>query len=247
VLVVSLVAHLPARQAFQWLKPSLPGMVQWAGVSGSVWHPRIQQVRLDLPRGPELTLGPARLDVGLWRLVTGAVGFSARVEAYGGRLSGRGWLGLRGGWRLVRLRGSLPLGRLGEADPRLAMAQLDGQALLRSDGLAGQRQRVEAGELRVGLTDFAVAWLAEDRALGDFSLDLTVPEPGRLEGELSSPASNALRASGELRLNLSEGRARFQGQARPGKAANDNIRDALPLLGRMQGDRALIRYRGRLR
>jgi hypothetical protein len=204
-------------------------------------------VALDPPRGPELRLGPVRLDVGLWRLVTGAVGLSGRVEAYGGRIAGRGWLGLGGGWRVQRARGSLPLGNLEAADPRLAMARLEGQALLRSDGLRGQRDRILSGGLRLGLTDLRVGWLAEDRPLGDFSLSLQVPEANRLRGELTSPGGNALRSQGDLELNLDDARIRFTGEARAGDNANDTIRDALPLLGRMQGDRALIRYRGRLR
>lgn len=247
VFAASLAAHLPARMAAGWARPALPPMVELSGVSGTVWHPRIRRIKVNLPRGPELTLGPARVDVGLWRLVTGAVGLSGRLEAYGGRVTTRGWLGLGGGWRVERLRGRLPLGSLKEADPRLAMARLEGQALVRGEGLEGDNRGPRGGELRLGLIDLQVAWLADDRPLGDFSLPLAVVEPGKLEGSLSSPAANALRAKGDLRLDLDAGRVRFTGQAWPGEAANDNIRNALPLLGRMEGNRALIRYRGRLR
>ena len=243
----SLAAHLPARVVAGWLRPNLAPQVALAGVSGTVWHPRAQQITVALPQGPELKLGPAELDLGLWRLITGAVGVHARLEAYGGQLQARGWLGWGGRWQVQHLQGRLPLGNLARVDPRLAMAQLDGRALIRSDGLRGQADQLQGGGIRLGLTDLAVGWLAEDRPLGDFSLPLAIPEPDKLTGELSSASGNALRAQGELALDRAKGRIRFTGEAWAGANANATIREALPLLGRMQGERALIRYQGRLR
>ena len=243
--LVALVVQVPAGWALHWSRGSLPAGIEWQGGEGSIWHPRVRAVTVNLPAGNRLAVAPAELRVQPLRMLTGRLAVKARAGLLGGETRARGSVGLDGNWRVARAQGSLELAALSSVGPLLDFAQ-EGRLLFAARDLKGARLPA-GGTFRASLEGFRVGWVDSPGPLGEYRLEGRVTGPGRIKGRVRTTEAGSLGLKGRLQADLRAGRARFDGEAWATDDAPDTVRDLLSMLGRVEGNRTRIQWRGRFR
>ena len=248
IYALVLAYRFPAAWALHWSRDRIPPTVEWGGVSGSVLDARVARLALTVPGGGTPVIGPVEWRTSLHRAVFGHMPLTFRAEALQGEVNGQARL-QPGGWRLPVLKGRFSLAALPEVLPQLAMAQVEGRVLFRARDLqGGYAQPPQSGKLRATVEGLAAGLIETDRPLGDYQVALELQSGGQLAGEVTTVNDDALlRIQGRLRGDLKAGRLRFNGRGEVPPDAPAMVRDILPLLGSVNGDRVRIQWQGRLR
>ncbi len=241
----ALVVQLPAAWALHWARDAAPSKLQWHGVEGSVWQPRIRSLTMDLPGGNRLAMAPLEARAQVARVLTGHLGVEAEAGLLGGRTAGRAIIGLDGRWRAPRIQGDLRLEALKSVGPLLDFAQ-EGRLLFAAEGLAGARLP-EAGRIRATLEDLRVGLVETPGPLGEYRLEAEITGPGRIEGRIRTIKAGVLGLKGTFHADLRAGKARFDGEGWATENAPEAVQGLLPLLGKVTGNRARIQWQGAFR
>ena len=242
---LALAVQVPAAWVVHWNRDRLPDTVALSGIEGTLWHPRVNRIAVELPGSGVLQAGPVELAVRPLGLLSGQLETEFEGEALGGEAAGRASVGWGGQWRLPGARASLALEQLGVVDPRLNFGQ-QGRLEVTIDGLGGT-SLPEQGRVEAVIRDFRFPGLGPDGIYGTYRARGEFDQGGQLRGEISTEQARVLAIKGNFNANLGDGRARFDGEARAPEGAPPEADQLLSLFRNYKDGRARIRWRGSLR
>jgi hypothetical protein len=245
VYVAALVVQLPAAWLVHWSGDAIPDQVALSGIDGTVWHPRVARIQVDLPGPGALRAGPAEARLHPLGLLTGQLEADLQARGLGGSARARVAMGWGGQWRVTSARADMALESLADVDPRLAFGQR-GRVTVEADGLHGVRLP-EAGNVRAVIADFQMPGFGPEGPFGTYVADGRFSEGGSLEADVSTEQARVLAVKGTFRADMGSGRARFNGEAWAPDGAPDAARQLLSLFRSYRDGRARINWQGRLR
>ena len=240
----ALAVQIPAGWIAHWAGGRLPAGVTLSGVEGSLWHPKVARIDVDLPGRGVLRAGPAEARLRPLGLLTGRLVADIQARALDGRTSARAAVGWGGQWRVPRASVTMPLARLADIDSRLAFGQ-QGQITVEAEGLRG-RGFPDQGEVRAVIADFTVPGLGPEGPFGTYTADATFSGGGQVQGRVATDKARMLAIEGRFQADLEGRRARFNGEAWAPEGAPPAARQLLSLFGTLRSGRAQIRWQGSL-
>ena len=220
-----MVWRFPATVAYDMVADSFGEQVQLAGISGTVWEGRAQQLQYN-----KQAIGSPHWELSPWGLLIGRVDGYISLFFIDGYLEAQAVVPLSGGDLLLsNIKGNAPLSLLQQYVSMIPVP-LDGELFVKMDELQvdgeGQLKRAEG---RVTWSRAAVQ-MAEKLQFGDIQMTLHTLDDGSIEGEISD-SGGPLQIEATLVLGINDEK-RIEGKIKPAEAATVALRNAVAMLGK---------------
>ncbi|MGY8815096.1 MAG: type II secretion system protein N [Gammaproteobacteria bacterium] len=243
VFFITILMNFPAEIiAERFRENSLPGL-SWQSMTGSIFNIEIDGLSIIVEQDRKLYLDRLVLQTSALPLIAGRMHIEISAQTQNSQVAGELELNFSQ-WHLNQINGLIKLDDLYFLFPELSLIGARGDMEISGVDLAGQYNDLpDSGNLDVQIKNMNLEIVSTKRALGNYQLTIEKIDNNQILGKVDmQDGDSQLYIMADAILNKVDKIIQVQGSAWTKMDADVQVKELLPLIGRIDNGRAQINW-----